>query len=128
MNTSGESEADRLERRAREAFDASVERLDGRTRSRLSQARHAALAELKRTQALRARWPFLVPAGGLAASAALALFFIARPTTDSFTQQAPPLEDLEIAASVENIELLEDMEFYAWLAEQNQGSPDRNSG
>jgi hypothetical protein len=41
---------------------------------------------------------------------------------------APPLEELEAVAAVENIELLEDVEFYAWLAEQPQATPGANRG
>lgn len=112
-----------FETRAREVFEDSLDRLDGRTRSRLTQARHAALDELKRGHA-RARWLW-APAGGLAAAALVAVVLLGRPSLQS-ENGAPPLDELEAAAG-ENIELLQDVEFYAWLAEQSE-TPDANRG
>jgi hypothetical protein len=117
-------EHDRIEARSRELFEESVERLDARTRSRLTQARNAALEELQQGRSRRARWMW-APAGGLAAAAAVA-FLLARPGLDPAGRGAPPLEDLDSLAGVENIELLQDVEFYAWLAEQPPQDP--NSG
>lgn len=60
-----------LERQAREALEASVEHLDARVRSRLTQARHAALDELQR-RSRRPAW-LIAPAAGFAAAAILAV-------------------------------------------------------
>jgi len=121
----GEPETSTLETRSKELFEESLARIDARTRSRLTQARHAALDELNRRHSSRWLW---APAGGLAAAAAIAAFLIARPGIESTTPGTPPLEELEAVAGVENIELLEDVEFYAWLAEQNGATPEANSG
>jgi hypothetical protein len=123
----GEPPTGKLETRSKELFENSLEQLDARTRSRLTQARHAALDELKRTRGVHARWIW-APAGGVAAAAAITVFLIGRPDIDPATSGAPALEDLEAVAAVENIELLEDVEFYAWLAEQARSTPDANSG
>ena len=56
-----------FEKRAQEVLQESVSRLDGRTRSRLTQARHAALAQLEKPA--RLRWRSYVPAGAAAAPA-----------------------------------------------------------
>ena len=49
MNTQ-KPEDERLEARSRELFEESVERLGARKRSRLTQARHAALEELRQAR------------------------------------------------------------------------------
>ena len=62
-----------LEARSRALFQESVERIDMRTRSRLTQARHAALeaAERARPRAWFMRLPVLTSAAGVAAAAVL---------------------------------------------------------
>jgi hypothetical protein len=115
-------DGDDFERRSRALFEASVERLDARTRSRLNQARHVALDELKKGSARR-YWVGL-PLGGLAAAALVAVILV------SWRGQAPtqleaaamPLDDVDIVADSDNIELLQDVEFYSWLADQGPDS------
>lgn len=104
---------------ARKLLLESVDHLDGRTRSRLTQARYAALAELDGTAKPRAtRW--LLPAGSLAALAGVAMIWLGvrgvdAPAVVAQTAVTSPLDDMEIMAGAENLELLEDLEFYAWL-------------
>ena len=118
-----EMDPDTLESRAKALFDESVDGLDGRVRSRLTQARYIAVAELElqRESWLR-RWA--IPAGGLTA-AALAICIIV--VLDMFpdmgnegqpTVAALAVEDVAILSDADNLELLEDMEFYAWLENQ----------
>jgi hypothetical protein len=106
-----------LEERARALFEESVERLDARTRSKLTQARNRALDEVKKGAARR-RWVW-APAGGFALAAVVAVGIV---LSSGRTQQPAPaaLEDLEIVADSENLDLLQDqdVEFYAWLDEQ----------
>ncbi len=116
-----------FERQTRELLTASTEALDGQTRSRLTQARFAALAEVeKRTS----RPPFRVPgrwlpAGAVAGAAILALaVFIARPPGSPGVPLADvsPVEDAEILASNDEPELYaDDADFYEW-AESEPGS------
>lgn len=73
-----------FEQQAREALEASVGHLDARVRSRLTQARHAALAELQR-RARRPTW-LIAPAAAFAAAAILAVVLWA----PWFTVQDPP--------------------------------------
>jgi hypothetical protein len=114
-----------LEERSRALFHSSVERLDMATRSRLTQARHAALeaAEGRRARGGGPLRLALAPVAGLAMAAvlAVALWFgtplgrhgVAEP-------QVGNLEDLELVAasdapSSDAIEMLqEDPDFYAW--------------
>jgi hypothetical protein len=110
--------SDEFEDKARALFEDSVERLDARTRSKLTQARNRALDEVKKGAARR-RWIW-APAGGFALAAVVglgAVMWAGRPSP----QPGPTaLEDLEIVADSEDLELLrdQDVEFYAWLDEQ----------
>jgi len=99
-----------FERRSRAAFDASVEDVDMRIRSRLTQARHAALDVASRTRG--PRWVFWAPAFGAAAALALGVaLWVGHASSD-----VSGLEDLELVASNDQMDLLqEDPEFYDWV-------------
>jgi len=104
-----------FEKRTQEVLEESVGRLDGRTRSRLTQARHAALSQLE--QPARHWWRSYVPAGAAAAAAVLAVFMWSGPTTQSPT--ANPVEDIELLADSDAPDFVddgEDLEFYEWAA------------
>lgn len=109
---------DDIEERARAVFDESLERIDGATRSRLTQARHAALAELERPRARLASW---LPAAALAGAAVLAVVLWLQPGRPG-QPSAPVLagsavEDLELLTAGDDLDMLEeDVEFYAWAA------------
>lgn len=116
-----------FESRSRELFDASVERLDGRTRSRLTQARHAALEQLS------ARGPWRqglrLPAAGLAmvALAAIVVFDWTRVEPPAGAQGGLPLDDFDIVAESGELEMLQDVDFYVWLAD-GAALPENHSG
>jgi hypothetical protein len=109
-----------LERRSRELLAESAEAVDGRVRSRLNQARHAALAELVSGAGARpfrvpGRW---LPVGALAAAAVLAIaVWIARPVPGPAPQLADALvaEDAEMLASSDGPDFYaDDADFYEW--------------
>ncbi len=108
-----------FERKARDVFDASVEALDANTRSRLNQARQAALATS--APARPAAWRAWAPAGAVAAALVAALLWRV-PGTGVSPHDAnggAPIEVVEIAAEGEDFELMiEDPEFYSWAADQ----------
>jgi hypothetical protein len=119
-----ETRSQSLERRAKALFDAEVDKLDGHTRSRLAQARHAALAEGRRRSF--APWRLgpraLLPAGA-AAIVALAVTMLWRdPVPMTVGPDLAALQDLEILLGEEELEMLEDLEFFAWLDEQPEFS------
>jgi hypothetical protein len=121
-----ERESSELEARTRALFEQSVENLDGRTRSRLNQARHAALEELRavRTQPWRRAW---IPLSGAAAAAVLAIWITLSPGGQEGqpNESGVPIDDLELVAESPSLDLLRDVEFYAWIAE---GTPEAQNG
>lgn len=110
------SESD-LERRSRELYQESVEHLDMRTRSRLTQARHAALAAAG--GATRPRWVSWAPLYGISAALVLGIaLWLGSANSDRLTVMTDGrngIEDLELVASNDQLEFLqEDPEFYEW--------------
>ena len=116
-----------FERHTKAVLEESVARLDGRTRSRLNQARQRALE----AHAARARSPFarlfgnrsvFAPAGAVAAVAVLAVvLWTGRPGGDSPLAAlngdgTTTLEDLELLADQDALELARggELEFYEW--------------
>ena len=119
-----------LEERSRGLFDGSVAGVDMRIRSRLTQARHAALALAPAPHA-RARFfgvPLWTAAAAAAGSAVLAVALWLslgagqRPLAPA--GERPSFEDLDIVASSDGgsgnaMEMMQDdVEFYAWAAAQ----------
>jgi hypothetical protein len=103
-----------FEKRTREVLDESAGRLDGRTRSRLTQARHAALAQLEQPQ--RHWWRSFVPAGAAAAVAVLAVVIWSGSPEQPL---AGPGDDMELLADADAPDFVndgEDLEFYEWAA------------
>jgi hypothetical protein len=114
--------------RARTLLDESAEGLDAATLSRLNRARQAALAQV-RPRAPR-RW--FLPAG-MASACVLLLAVVAwHAQGPDGTARLPELpfpasasstsSDIDLVSSDDNLELYQDLEFYAWLDAQDQGS------
>ncbi len=119
-----------FERNARVVLEASVARVDARTRSRLNQARHAALEAAGTGR--RPWWQAvtLMPAAG-AAAAALLVAVVLWHREPSRTE--PPLfegghaaaaEDMDLLADGEALDLIEgwDGPFYEWAASQTDAN------
>ena len=104
-----------FEKRTQEVLEESAARLDGRTRSRLTQARHAALAQLE--QPARNWWRSYVPAGAAAAVAVLAVVMWSGQTENlTVAQGADDMELLADADAPDFVDDGEDLEFYEWAA------------
>jgi hypothetical protein len=112
--------SDKFEDRTKEILEESSARLEGRTRSRLTQARHAALAQLEKPA--HQWWRTYMPAGAAAAAAVLAVMIYTGQTGIVKSPRAPNpamAEDTEILADVEAPDFTEDgddVEFYEWAA------------
>jgi anti-sigma-K factor RskA len=116
-----------FERNARVVLEHSVARIDARTRSRLNQARHAALEAAAAPR--RAWWRSftLMPAAGAAAAVLVAVVLWHRPSVVEPPQlegRTPAVEDLDLLADGEALDLMEgwDGPFYEWAAAQTDAN------
>ncbi len=114
----------RLATRSRAVFDDAVANLDGATRSRLNRARQAALQAAASVPTRgTARW--LLPVGSVAALllvtvGSLHLWQLSTaPTSTSAHLASNAVDDFEIMTSDADLDMLKDMEFYAWLDTQD---------
>jgi hypothetical protein len=109
-----------FEKRTREILDESAGRVDGPTRSRLTQARYRALAQMEKPA--RVAWRTFVPLSAGVAAAALAIVFWMAQSPD----RAPPVassggafEDIDLLSDPEAPDFVsdgDDLEFYEWAA------------
>lgn len=107
-----------LETKARDAYRDSLAGMDAATRSRLTQARHRALEELPKRRAARWRW---VPAGAAAAAAVVMVLLVVSPDLgfdERVANEAP--DDLEILLGEDELEMIDELEFYAWIDELDE--------
>lgn len=126
-----------FERNARALLELSLSRLDARMRSRLTQARHAALAAAEgRARPSWWRGSTLMPAAGALAAAVLVAFVLwQRPPGGELPAQLPaqlPLiegqhlavEDMDLLADSDALDLIEgwDGPFYEWAASQSDAN------
>jgi hypothetical protein len=126
-----------FERRMQALLEESVQRVGGHARSRLTQARHAALAEAARSGRwqlpLRAlAWSRLhlwMPAAGAMAAAVLVAFVLWPHAPQGYpAAEANPTaaEDLDLLADREGMDLMQsgDGQFYEWaMAQDEQAQP-----
>jgi hypothetical protein len=113
-----------FERNARRVLEEGVQRIDARTRSRLNQARHAALEAAAAPRRLWWRGFTLMPAAGAAAAALLVAVTLwhREPAGDLpvLAAQSASLEDMDLLTDSEGLDLMEggDGSFYEWAAAQ----------
>jgi hypothetical protein len=124
-----------FERRTSAMLETSVAKLDGATRSRLTQARYHALEQLDTSAAHTGRWRWLGRGGLLAPVAAMAgvvalttILWVKRPDAgllgDAGVTAAAPFDDLDLLADGDALAAMseEDPEFYEWaLAQDDAG-------
>jgi hypothetical protein len=123
-----------LEVRSRRVLEEGLSRIDARTRSRLNQARQAALAAAVARPSLLARWlgPLthgaLMPATGAAAAAVLVAIFMLsggrQLTTAVADNPANALDVLDLVTDDDAMHLMEDNDssFYEWAAAQSDNA------
>ncbi len=112
-----------FERNARVVLEQSLSRIDARTRSRLNQARHAALEAAGAPSRAWWRSLTLMPTAGAAAAALLVAVVLwhRQPGGEPAVLEAQhAAEDMDLLADGEALELLDgwDGPFYEWAAEQ----------
>ena len=118
---------DPFEQKARTLFDDSVEGLDAETLSNLNQGRQRALAELGRP-AMPGQWLRWVPATGVVAAALVTVIIVRGPgSVEPLVAPVGTAADFEILLGEDSLEMLEELEFYAWMEDADL-EPGGNAG
>ena len=114
---SNDNDPTEFERRASASLRDSADGLDGATRSRLTQARHAALSQLGQASSWRSAW-LIVPGGAAAAAVLMALLLWQGNGMVVPGGSGTTLDDMELLADAEGYELSQepDLEFIEWAA------------
>jgi ferric-dicitrate binding protein FerR (iron transport regulator) len=125
---------DEFEQHAQRVLNESVTRVSGHVRSRLNQARQAALAEIEARPRSFWRLPAIVPAAGAAAAAAVVAVVLmthqggerALPGTEN----GQTLEDIELLSDNDGLDLIENLDgsFYEWAAAEGDDGDSGASG
>ena len=114
MNT---DKQDNFETRSRALLRTSADGLDAGARSRLSQARAAAVEAAGQPRGLNS-FRFLAPAGAIAAALVMTVVFFGRPGTQPQVNGEPTAAfyDLELLADADAFELSQeaDLDFIEW--------------
>jgi hypothetical protein len=110
---------------AKTLFDESVQDLDAATRSRLTQSRHNALAEAASRKGF-GRWNQWVPVSGVAAATIFAVVLWRGDSLVNEPDLPAAVSDFEILLDQDELELLQDLEFYSWM--DIDGNTDGNVG
>lgn len=102
-------------------LDQDTADLDAATLSRLRQIRYAAMEESETSQS---NWwrRFRLPAVALVTASLIATFTFVQMRTPEELSATNTFEDMEIIASNDQLDLYEDFDFYAWLAEEQQNA------
>ena len=123
-----------FERNARTVLEEGVQRIDARTRSRLNQARQAAVAAARAPSLVSRlhgalRRQVLMPATGAAAVAALVAVFMLNNGSHHLTaavadSPASALDVLDLVTDDDAMHLMEDNDgsFYEWAAAQSDSA------
>ena len=112
----------RLLKRTREVLDESVANLDVRTLERLRGARHRAAETADERPGLLLRLPRWVKVSGLATAAAAILVFSLWFTSPRHDLTVKNPEDFEIVLAKDQIDLYEDLDFYGWMADDEDNA------
>jgi hypothetical protein len=116
-----------FERNARAVLEASTARINGRTRSRLNQARQTALAAVGVRHRPWWRSYTLMPAAGAAAALFVAVMLWHREPAafepPVLEGQRSAVEDVDLLVDADALDLMEgwDGSFYEWAADQTDG-------
>ena len=106
--------------KAKQLFDESVDGIDAATLSRLNRGRHEALAELDRSRSL-GHWLRWAPAAGVAAAAVMAVMILQGPAPGGLDSPPATATDFEILLDEGDIEMFEDLEFFALMDGLEEG-------
>jgi hypothetical protein len=115
-----------FERNVRAVLERSVTRIDGRTRSRLNQARQAALQAVDKPRRTWWRGYTLMPTAGAATAALLVAVVLwhREPSHEPVEARAAAVEDMDLLADNDALELLDNWDgpFYEWAVAQSDAN------
>lgn len=120
-----------LEQQARGAFERSVAELDAATRAKLRRARRTALESLEapRRGVLLGRSSSWIAAGAVAAVAISFAWLI--PQNGGVPQQRAvqlaSSPDVDLLLGKDELDMLEDLDFYSWLDQQAKRDPPKSA-
>jgi hypothetical protein len=121
-----------FEKRVSELLTDSSNSLDGRTQSRLTQARHAALDQLHRPRSAIGAWRQWAPTGAVAAAVLVTVFYVGQRgavDVNVVARAGSGLDDLELLADSDTYALSADADqdldadFYEWAAASAPDGP-----
>jgi len=100
-----------------ESLDESVEHLDAHTLSRLNQARQRALAQAEKPRLLNPQWLKAATFAVLLVTVINGWQFFSTPNN-----QLMNTDDFEMVIANDDFELLQDLDFVAWMIEEEHAS------
>jgi hypothetical protein len=100
-----------------ESLDQSIEHLDAHTLSRLNQARQRALALTEKPRLFNPRWLKAATVAVLLVTVINGWQFLSTPNIQQMNT-----EDFEMVVANEDFELLQDLDFVAWMIEEEHAS------
>ena len=100
-----------------ESLDQSIEHLDAGTLSRLNQARHRALDQAGRPRLLGSQWMKAAAFAVLLVTVINGWLLFTTPDVQHMNA-----DDLELIIANDDFELLQDMDFVAWMIEEEHAS------
>jgi len=133
----GDELASEFERRARALLEDSVLRVDGRVRSRLSQARYTAVEASSRRPSAWRRFALMPAASAVAAAVLVAFVLWPHSPNDSLLAEGSGgragVEDLDLLADGDALDLVSDEttdtgQFYEWAADQADSNEPSGTG
>lgn len=114
---------DEFEKRASELLRKRVDDIDGATRSRLTQARAAAVEAATKPARNWLDFRYLAPAGAMASAAVLTVLFVVDgnkplPVNETTTAALYDLTDMDLLADADGFDLAQetDLDFIEWAA------------
>jgi len=114
-----------FEQHAQILLNESATRVNARVRSRLNQARQAALAQIQVRPRSFWRMPTFMPVAGALAVAVVAVVLVTRPGGERVLpggEGGQGYEDIELLSDNDGLELIENFDgsFYEWAAAQSE--------
>ena len=108
---------------AKSTLENNVEQIDEQTQARLNAARRQAVEACSSKQTIAARFSnWILPVGGLATLGAALLVAVTLWTLPAEKEIEPMavLEDINLLTGSEDIDFYQELEFYEWLAVNEQ--------